>query len=161
VETSLYDQPFRLPAQFAFLGRMLGMLLGLTVTLSPRFDFAAVATPYAQQFMGRGGMDGVLRLLGVESVEALGRDLLREGIATARSLATMPRRLDKVLERAERGELHIVVESANFNSRTRRRTVRRLVRGGLNRPVPMWMPLGLIGAFALTRLVRRTYKVGR
>jgi predicted unusual protein kinase regulating ubiquinone biosynthesis (AarF/ABC1/UbiB family) len=161
VETSLYDQPFRLPAQFAFLGRMLGMLLGLTVTLSPRFDFAAVATPYAQQFMGRGGLDGVLRLLGVESVEALGRDLLREGIATARSLATMPRRLDKVLERAERGDLHIVVESANFNPRTRRRTVRRLVRGGLNRPVPIWMPLGLVGAFAITRLVRRTYKLGR
>jgi predicted unusual protein kinase regulating ubiquinone biosynthesis (AarF/ABC1/UbiB family) len=158
VETSLYDQPFRLPAQFAFLGRMLGMLLGLTVALSPQFDFAAVATPYAQQFLGRGGLDGVLRLLGVESMEALGRSLLREGIATAQSLATLPRRLDRVLDRAERGELHVVVESAALNARTRRRSGRRRARGALSQPVPVWVPLGLVGAFGLMQLVRRTYR---
>jgi predicted unusual protein kinase regulating ubiquinone biosynthesis (AarF/ABC1/UbiB family) len=154
VETSLYDQPFRLPAQFAFFGRMVGMLLGLTVALSPTFNFVAVASPYAQQFMGRGGLDGVLRLLGVESLEALGRDLLRDGIATARSFASVPRRLDRVLERAEQGELHLVVESADLRPRARRRSGRRLVTGALSRPVPVWVPVGLLGIFALTRLVR-------
>jgi predicted unusual protein kinase regulating ubiquinone biosynthesis (AarF/ABC1/UbiB family) len=155
VESTVYDQPFRLPAQFAFFGRMAGMMLGLTSALSPRYNFIQVATPYAQQFIGRSGAaDGILRLLGVESVEALGRDLLRDGIATARSLAALPRRLENVLERAERGELHFVVESAAV-ARVRKRRSRRAMAGLINRPVPMWLPLGLVGAYAVTRLLWR------
>lgn len=153
-ETTLYDQPLRLPAQLAFFGRMAGMLLGLTVALSPHFDFVAVATPYARQFMGSGGVDGILRLLGVESLDALGRDLLRDGIATARSLATLPRRLDRVLERAERGELQIVLGSAARETGNRMRSRRGVVPGVLSRPVPVWVPLGLVGIFALTRVLR-------
>ena len=155
METTLYDQPFRLPAQFAFFGRMAGMLLGLTVALSPRFNFIAVATPYAQQFMGRGGVEGLLGLLGVESLESLGRDLVRDGLATVRSLSALPRRLEGVLERAERGELHLVVESGDLNLRGRPRPPRRLATTLLNHPVPMWMPLGLVWIFALIRLIGR------
>jgi predicted unusual protein kinase regulating ubiquinone biosynthesis (AarF/ABC1/UbiB family) len=153
VETTLYDQPLRLPAQLAFFGRMLGMLLGLTVALSPSFDFVAVATPYAQRFMG-GGAEGILRLLGVESLEALGRDLLGGGVATVQSLASVPRRLDRFLERAERGELHVVVERAEADARARGRNGRRLVPQALSRPVPVWVPVSLVAAYALTRLAR-------
>lgn len=159
--TTLYDQPFRLPAEFAFFGRMAGMLLGLTVALSPRFDFAAVATPYARQFMGSGGLNGLLGLLGIESVESLGRDLLRDALTTARSLATLPRRLDHVLERAERGELHIVVESVDLTPRARGHIRRGVAARVLGRPVPIWMPLSLLGAFALTRLIPRRRRRGR
>lgn len=154
VETTLYDQPLRLPAQLAFFGRMAGMLLGLTATLSPDFNFVAVATPYARQFMGSGGVDSILRLLGVESLDALGRGLLRDGIATARSLASLPRRLESVLERAERGQLQIVIGNADRSARTKGRPRRRRLRQVLSQPVPVWVPVGLIGAFALTRVLR-------
>ncbi len=158
IESTMYDQPFRLPAQFAFFGRMAGMLLGLTSALSPRYNFIEVAAPYARQFIGGNGADSILRLLGVDSVEALGRDLLRSGVSTARSLAALPSRIDRLLDRVEKGELHVVVESAAA-VRVRRRRARRAMTGVFNRPVPMWLPLGLLGAYGVTRLIWR--RVGR
>jgi predicted unusual protein kinase regulating ubiquinone biosynthesis (AarF/ABC1/UbiB family) len=155
VGPALYDQPLRLPAQLAFFGRAAGILFGLVVALSPGFNFVEVATPYARQFMGRGGVEGVLRLLGIESLEALGRGVLRDGIATARSLAELPQRLDRVLARAERGELRVIVDSADLNPRLRRRHNGRLATNVLNRPVPLWLPLGLVGGFAVLRVLRR------
>ncbi len=159
METTLYDQPFRLPAQFAFFGRMVGMLLGLTFSLSPSFNFLEVATPYARQFMGGNGVEGVLRLLGVESFEALGRDLLRTGLATVRSLSAMPQRLDHVLERAERGDLHLVIESADLNARRRRVRARRPSASPLSQPIPLWVPLAGLSAWGLVRLARRVWRV--
>jgi hypothetical protein len=136
---------------------MVGMLLGLTATLSPSFDFKAVATPYARQFMGSGGLEGMLRLLGIESVEALGRDLLRDGIATLRSLASVPRRLDRVLERVERGELRFPVNGGAQQEapKPQKRGSRRRVRDALSRPVPVWVPAAAVGAVALAFLARR------
>lgn len=168
METTLYDQPFRLPAQFAFFGRMAGILLGLTVALSPSFNFLEVATPYARQFLGgNGGLEGVLRLLGVESMGELGQNLLRNGLATLESLATVPRRLDRVLERAEQGELHLVVDSGTLRQRQRSRLRRRggidgqVARGILSRPVPLWLPVGAAGVYALARVARRVVANGR
>lgn len=162
MESALYDQPFRLPAQFAFFGRMAGMLLGVMVALSPRFNFIAVATPYAQQFMGASGIDGLLSLLGVESLESLGRDLVRDSLATVRSFAALPRRLEGVLERAERGDLHLVIESGDLNLRGRPRPRRgRQAVGLLNRPIPLWLPLGMAGGFALARLIARAARPSR
>jgi predicted unusual protein kinase regulating ubiquinone biosynthesis (AarF/ABC1/UbiB family) len=51
VESVFYDNPLRIPAQFAS-SRAASMLMGLTVQLSPSFNFAEVATPYAQKFLG-------------------------------------------------------------------------------------------------------------
>jgi predicted unusual protein kinase regulating ubiquinone biosynthesis (AarF/ABC1/UbiB family) len=158
VGPAFYDNPLRLPAQFAFFGRAVGMLLGLVTGLSPRFNFLEVATPYAREFMGGDGLSGVLRLFGVESVESLGRDALRQGAATARILATLPGRLDRLLASAERGDLRVIVESADLNPRLRRR--KNGSNGGrngglLSRPVPLWLPLGAAGIYALAQLLRR------
>ena len=166
IGTALYDQPLRLPAQFAFFGRMVGMLQGLAVALDPEFNFLAVATPYAKQFLTggeQGSFAGILRLLGVDSIESLGQTLLRDGVATLQSLATFPRRLDRVLERAEKGELHVVVETADSSRRSRRGSGRlhrgRRERVGLlSRPVPLWLPLSVVSVFGLvtfTRAVQR------
>jgi predicted unusual protein kinase regulating ubiquinone biosynthesis (AarF/ABC1/UbiB family) len=152
IRSVLYDQPLRLPAQFAFFGRMVGMLTGLATTLDPNFNFLAVATPYAQQFLGTsGGINSILGLLGVGSLEELGRTALQDGIGLARSLVDLPRRLDRVLARAERGDLHVVVEQP-----TRTRNAARGRRGTtaaasspvqfLSRPAPLWLPLGLAAA---------------
>jgi hypothetical protein len=153
VGPALYDQPVRLPAEFAFFGRAVGILFGLVVGLSPRFNFLQVATPYAREFMGRGGIAALLRLFGVESVEELGRDALREGVAAARILATLPGRLDRLLSSVERGELRVIVDSADLNPRLRRPALARDPVDLLNRPVPLWLPLAAAGGFALARLL--------
>jgi predicted unusual protein kinase regulating ubiquinone biosynthesis (AarF/ABC1/UbiB family) len=161
VGPALYDQALRLPAKLAFFGRAAGLLIGLIMALSPSFNFVEVATPYARRFMGRNGVEGVLQLLGIESLETLGRDVLRDGLATARSLAELPRRLDRVLARAEHGELRVIVESADLNPRLRQRRNGRLAGSVLNRPVPLWVPLGLVGGFAALRVLRRVVKPPR
>lgn len=155
IESLLYDQPFRLPAQFAFLGRAMSMLVGLATTLSPEFNFMDVATPYANEFMRRGGLSGVLRLLGVSSTQQLGRELVREGASMARVLSTLPTTLERVLERAERGDLRLIIESPSLDPRLRARVGGRVATGVLNRPVPVWVPLSLAGAFVVTMVMRR------
>lgn len=155
VGSVLYDQPLRLPAQFAFFGRMVGMLVGLTSLLSPTFNFAQVAAPYAQQYVRRDGINSLLNVLGVESVGQLGRTTLREGVALAQSVASLPRRLDRVLARAERGDLRLIIESATLNRRLRVRTRQRVATNTLNQPVPAWVPLSLACAFIATLLLRR------
>lgn len=156
VGSVLYDQPLRLPAQFAFFGRMVGMLVGLTTQLSPTFNFAQVAAPYAKQYLRRDGINSLLSIFGVESVGELGRTTLREGVSLAQTMAALPRRLDRVLARAERGDLRLVVESATLNRRLlRMRNRERATTNALNRPVPAWVPLGIAGAFVVTLFLRR------
>ena len=155
VEMLLYDQPLRLPANFAFLGRALSMLVGLATTLSPEFNFMEAATPYANQFMRQDGFETLLRLFGASSAQQLGRDLVRESVALARSVSSIPRTLERVLERAERGDLRLIIESPTLDPRLRRRIRREMASGLLNRPVPAWVPLGLVGVLWLTIVARR------
>lgn len=158
VGTVLYDQPFRLPAQFAFFGRMIGLLQGVAVGLSPTFNFIDVATPYAQQFLGgqeNGRVNAILNLLGFESFDALWPSLLKGGVSTIQSLASLPQRIDHVLERAERGELRVVVESAEKANRRSpsRPDFRGRVRGA-SRSGPVWAAVGFASATALFLLPR-------
>ena len=52
VENLLYGQPFQVPSQFAFTGRAIGVLVGVSTGLSPDFNFVEIATPYARKFLG-------------------------------------------------------------------------------------------------------------
>ena len=97
IGTALYDQPVRMPSQFAFLGRAVSMLAGLCAIISPEFNLLSAAAPFARQFMRRSPVSGVLALLGAESVDQLGRDLVREGIGLARTMSALPRKLEHVL----------------------------------------------------------------
>lgn len=153
----LYDQPLRLPSRFAFLGRAAGMLMGLAVLLSDDFNFVEVAAPYAREYLGRGGVAGVLELLGIESAGGIGREALRESVALARLLIGMPRRLDRILARAERGELRIVLDAREGNglAAQNRHADRGNGRNLLRRSVPAWVPLGLVAAIAITQMVNR------
>src|SRR5579875_1475625 len=144
---ALYDQPLRLPAQFAFFGRAMGILLGVTITLSPDFNFLEVATPYARQYLRTNDVGGLLGLLGAQNVGELGQTALREGIAIARSLTALPGRLDRVLTRAERRELRLIIEAPDLHrARTQVRLGGRMAHNTLNRPAPLWTVLGLAGA---------------
>ncbi len=155
VEELLYQQPLRLPSEFAFLGRTAAMLVGLATALSPTFNFLEVATPYAREFLYGSGLQGALRLLGVESGEQLVRDVVREGASLVRSISSLPRNLERVLERAERGDLRLVIESPQLDPELRFRTGRRAAVSVLSQPVPAWVPVGIAGLLAAVVLMRR------
>ena len=48
----LYGQPFQIPAQFAFTGRAISTLVGVSTGLAPDFNLIEVAVPYARKFLG-------------------------------------------------------------------------------------------------------------
>ena len=146
----LYDQPFRLPAQFAFFGRAVGMLSGLTAALTPDFNFLEVAAPHAQKLISEFAGGGILGLLGATSVENLAQNVLRESVAITRSLARLPRRVDRLIEQAERGDLRVIIEPApGLGARPLRRRGSSGAMDTLNQPVPLWALLSM-ASFALT-----------
>src|SRR5437667_12719515 len=63
VEYILYEQHMQIPAQFAFTGRAVSILAGISTGLAPEFNFIAVAAPYARKFTGLDvkGMEQTLR----------------------------------------------------------------------------------------------------
>lgn len=154
VESLLYDQPLRLPAHLAFFGRAVAMLVGLATTLSPQFNMLDAMMPYAQEFLGESALDAIPRLLGARSWSDLGRTLTRDGVAMARSVAALPRLAERVLERMERGELRMIIESPHLNPELKRRGVPR-AGAALSRPVPAWVPISLAGVAALAIVLWR------
>lgn len=155
VESLLYDQPLRLPAHLAFFGRALAMLVGLATTLSPNFNVLDATLPYAREFLGENALDAIPRLLGARSWSDLGRTLTRDGVAMARSVAAIPQLAERVLERMERGELRMIIESPHLNPELKRRTVPGAAGAALSRPVPAWVPIGLAGVAALAIILWR------
>ncbi len=169
IDELMYNQPFRLPYQFIFFGRMMGILVGLATGLAPEFNFTEVALPYARAFMtdgngtGAGGAaSGIAGLLGISREDIL---------PLARSLISLPRQTEQVMSRLERGELRVAVDFEPIQASVRRveRSVNRLmymvlfvfsVTGGvvleiLNQPAPGWVCLGFAGVVGLVALLRR------
>lgn len=166
VDELLYNQPFRLPYQFIFFGRMMGILVGLATGLAPDFNFTEVALPYARSFMtsnnGAGAASGIGGLLGV------GREDI---LPLVRSIVNLPRQTEQVMSRIERGELHLAVDLEPLQGAIRRveRSVNRLsymvmfvfsLTGGVvlevaNHPAPGWVCLGLAAVSGLAALLRR------
>lgn len=155
LESLLYGQPLRLPARFAFLGRAVSMLVGLAASLDPTINFVATVKPYAAQLARAGGMESMLRLLGVDSMGQLGRILTREGVAMARTMVTLPHVAERVLERIERGDLRLVIQGPSPDAPIESQVGRSIVTNALRRPVPAWVPLGLVGIAAAILLRRR------
>jgi predicted unusual protein kinase regulating ubiquinone biosynthesis (AarF/ABC1/UbiB family) len=157
VEELLYGQPFRLPYQFAFLGRALATLSGLVTLLAPEFNFVDAVLPYAREYLMRGGLTGILQLIGVDSFGELAAGMVREGMAMARSVSALPHLAERVLDRVEQGDLRVVIDSPDLNPRMRMRVGGRVAARALNQSVPIWVPLGLVGVGALALTMwRRT-----
>ncbi|HEX4495151.1 MAG TPA: AarF/UbiB family protein [Thermoanaerobaculia bacterium] len=107
----LYELPFQVQVDLLFTSRAVGLLAGLSTQLDPEFDPWAETIPFAER-------------LAAEELRRDWRGLLREGATQIQTLLALPRRLDAVLSRAERGTL--VVQSAL--SPEDRKMVRRLER---------------------------------
>lgn len=174
VENLLYGQPFQVPAQFAFTGRAIGTLVGVSTGLSPEFNFVEIATPYARKFLG----------LDAEGTGQTIQELLRQVLETGRVLLTLPRSLEHVITKLETGQIEVKLSDNPGNSRSRRRGRRRgrersnertgdglggfawvmmflaEMAGGIaltieHQAVPGWFCLGLAGVTALGLLVKR------
>lgn len=93
LEELLYEQPFQIPAKFTFMGRALGTLYGLCIGLDANISFLDAAKPYLKQFMPE---------------EARPWTIIKEkGAAWGNAMVEVPPLLEKVLRRAESGNLEL------------------------------------------------------
>ena len=97
----LYGHPFQIPAQFAFTGRAVGILVGVSTGLAPEFNFVEVATPYARKFLG----------LDASGVEHTLQQLFSQLLDAGRVLLTLPRSLEQVMTRLESGQIEVKLAS--------------------------------------------------
>ena len=99
VEDTIYEFPLRLPPNLALVLRVATVVEGVCVTLDPDFDFITVATDYLTE---QGYREQGIK----QAAEAAGDQLER----TARSLVTVPPKLDDVLDRVKRDDLTVEVK---------------------------------------------------
>ncbi len=170
VERLLYGQPFQIPAQFAFTGRAISTLGGVSTGLAPDFNFVEVATPYARKFLG---LDG-------EGVNQTVQEFLNQTLDTGRTLLTLPRELEQIITKIETGQIEVKLASDRPKNRIRFRFGRNggsgtasgssslswslmfiaALAGGVylttaHLMVPAWFCLGLAGVTMLGLFIRR------
>jgi len=93
----LYGQSCHIPAQFAFTGRAVGTLVGVSTGLAPEFNFVEVATPYARKFLG----------LDAASAQQTLQQLFNQLLDTGRVLLMLPRSLEQIIARLETGQIEV------------------------------------------------------
>jgi predicted unusual protein kinase regulating ubiquinone biosynthesis (AarF/ABC1/UbiB family) len=170
LENLLYGQPFHIPAQFAFSGRAVGTLVGVSTGLAPDFNFLEVATPYARSFLG----------LDAENIGQTVQDVLTQLLDSGKVMLELPRSLERVISRIETGQVEVRVANIPGGRRTRGRRgngasstnytnggglasafifASSLAGGiyltGIQHVVPGWFCLGIAGVTALATLIRR------
>jgi predicted unusual protein kinase regulating ubiquinone biosynthesis (AarF/ABC1/UbiB family) len=111
----LYGQPFHIPAQFAFTGRAVGILAGVSTGLAPEFNFVEVATPYARKFLG----------LDARGAQQTLQQLFSQLLDTGRVLLALPRSLEQVMTRLESGQIEVKLASNRPGGWTGLRGLRR------------------------------------
>jgi predicted unusual protein kinase regulating ubiquinone biosynthesis (AarF/ABC1/UbiB family) len=111
----LYGQPFQIPAQFAFTGRAVGILAGVSTGLAPEFNFVEVATPYARKFLG----------LDARGAQQTLQQLFSQLLETGRVLLALPRSLEQVMTRLESGQIEVKLASSRRGGWTGLRGLRR------------------------------------
>jgi predicted unusual protein kinase regulating ubiquinone biosynthesis (AarF/ABC1/UbiB family) len=113
IENLLYGQPFQIPAQFAFTGRAIGTLVGVSTGLAPDFNFVDVATPYARKFLG----------LDADSLGQTAQEVFKQAMEIGGILLSLPRMLERVVSKIETGQIE--VKLANMPGGRRGRGRRR------------------------------------
>jgi len=154
----LYGQPFRIPAQFAFTGRAVSTLVGVSTGLSPNFNFVETATPYAKRFLG----------LDAKGASDTAQEFLRQVVESARIAASLPHSVERLITRIETGQVEIRLANLPLNINANGTKGSRIpltlmflgsLGGGIyltkaQRKAPAWFCLGLAGLTALGSLLR-------
>ncbi len=111
----LYEIPFQVQVDLLFASRAVGLLSGLSTQLDPEFDPWSETMPFAQRLVQ-------------EDLRRDWRGILNEVLLQGRLLFDLPKRLDDVLLRAERGGLTVQVGLAQETKRTIQRLEKSLQR---------------------------------
>jgi len=92
----MYEMPFQIPQDLLLLGRTIGILSGMCTGLDPGFNVWESLRPYAEDLI-KSEITGNLDMWWSEIEVVL------------RSLLSLPRRIDSILDQLERGELRVQV----------------------------------------------------
>jgi predicted unusual protein kinase regulating ubiquinone biosynthesis (AarF/ABC1/UbiB family) len=111
----LYEIPFQVQVDLLFASRAVGLLAGLSTQLDPKFDPWSETMPFAER-------------LAREDLRRDWRGILSDVLFQGRLLFDLPKRLDDVLLRAERGGLTVQVGLAQETKRTIQRLEKSLQR---------------------------------
>jgi len=117
VEDTIYEFPLRLPPNLALVLRVATVVEGVCVTLDPDFDFISVATDYlrGQGYFERGARDFV-------------QDRADEVVEAARASVRVPPKLERTLDRIDRGNVEVKADLRDPNDQFDR-LARRLAFG--------------------------------
>jgi predicted unusual protein kinase regulating ubiquinone biosynthesis (AarF/ABC1/UbiB family) len=110
----IYDMPFQIPEDLIFLGRCVAILAGMCTGLNPDFNVWEGLEPFAQKIIREETLQGWEFLKG--EITFLGR-----------SLISLPRRMDTLLQKIESGELAVDTPSLSKQAVRLERTGRRLI----------------------------------
>lgn len=132
----LYEIPFQVQVDLLFASRAVGLLAGMTTQLDPEFDPWAETVPFAER-------------LAREELRLGWRDLLREAALQAQVLLGLPRRLDSLASRIERGTVTFQQSLAPDT----RKAVQRLERS-IRRATWMMLAAALLISGVMVRLER-------
>jgi predicted unusual protein kinase regulating ubiquinone biosynthesis (AarF/ABC1/UbiB family) len=170
LEQLLYGQPFQIPAQFAFTGRAVSTLVGVSTGLAPEFNFVEVALPYGRKFLG----------LDAAGIGQTTQQVISQLLDVGKILLTLPGALDQLISKIDAGQLEVQIGS--FSSPLRRRGRRRnqdpsptrsrggglslafvfalslaggiYLLNGLHQPIEGWFCLGLSALIVLGLIIR-------
>jgi predicted unusual protein kinase regulating ubiquinone biosynthesis (AarF/ABC1/UbiB family) len=101
----LYAMPFQVPQNIVFLGRAVGILSGMCTGLDPNFNLWEHLAPFARKLLAEEAGTGAA--IWLHQLETFGQALL-----------AVPRKIDTILNKIERGE--IAVRNPELNERTER-----------------------------------------
>lgn len=140
--------PFQLPESFLLLIRTISLISGVTSTLNRDFNMWDAVDPFARTVLSGGG-------------NAL-RDLGQQAVGFVTTMARLPRRLDELATRIDRGQVAVRTPDSDRRLRAVERSVGRLasaivfagmlVAGVLLRPTDEVLGWVLMGASALPLL---------
>jgi predicted unusual protein kinase regulating ubiquinone biosynthesis (AarF/ABC1/UbiB family) len=111
----MYALPFQLPEDLILLGRCVAILSGMCTGLNPQFNVWAGVTPFAQKLLTEEAGGGGLNFW------------LAEAGSLARTVIALPKQMERVLARVERGDLAVTTPRLEQRVTLLERSLRRLV----------------------------------
>jgi predicted unusual protein kinase regulating ubiquinone biosynthesis (AarF/ABC1/UbiB family) len=113
----IYSMPFQVPQNLIFLARTVAILSGMCIGLDPEFNLWDHLAPFAQKMMAEEG-----RTAGLES-------LLSELGTLARLFVLLPKKMDTLLGKLERGEVAVRAPEVSQQIGQLERAIRQMTGG--------------------------------
>jgi predicted unusual protein kinase regulating ubiquinone biosynthesis (AarF/ABC1/UbiB family) len=141
--------PFQLPESFLLLIRTVSLISGVTSALDKNFNMWDAVDPFARSVLSSGGANAL-------------RELPQKALALGTTLAGLPRRLDELATKIDRGQISVQTPQIDRRLRSLERSLGRLVSaiifagllfaGVFLLPTVPWLGWTLIGVSALPLL---------